>query len=81
MRSIVRDKLSQLLPPLFLLAITFAVYWTSTGHEFLTGWDDPTYVTKNEVIKGFTWDHARTAFTTYYVGNYAPVQIISYMLD
>jgi len=81
MRSIMREKLDRLLPPLFLLAVTFAVYWSSTGHEFLTGWDDPTYVTKNEVIKGFTWDHVRTAFTTYYVGNYAPVQLISYMVD
>lgn len=51
------------------------------GHEFLTGWDDPTYVTKNEAIRGINVEHIRTAFTTYYVGNYAPMQILSYMLD
>jgi hypothetical protein len=51
------------------------------GHQFLTGWDDPTYVIKNEAIRGFTWEHLKTAFTTYYVGNYAPVQVVSYMID
>lgn len=81
MRPILSAKLSKILPLLFLLAVTFAVYWSSLGHEFLTGWDDPTYVTKNDVIQGVTWGHFRAAFTRYYVGNYAPVQIISYMLD
>jgi protein O-mannosyl-transferase len=28
-----------------------------------------------------TWQHVKTAFSSYYVGNYAPVQIVSYMLD
>ncbi|SNB45326.1 tetratricopeptide repeat protein [Geobacter sp. DSM 9736] len=75
------ELLRLLLPPLLLVAVSFAIYGSLLDHEFLTGWDDPTYVTKNEAVRGFSWDNIRTAFTTYYAGNYAPIQILSYMLD
>jgi len=71
----------QIGPVLLLLTAAFAVYGRVIGHDFLFNWDDNWYVTWNESASGFSWDHVRTAFTSYYLGNYAPVQIISYMLD
>lgn len=70
-----------ILPVLVLLAATFAAYAGTLGHEFLITWDDQKYVTSNEAVKGFTLDHLKTAFTTFYIGNYAPLQIVSYMVD
>jgi tetratricopeptide (TPR) repeat protein len=64
-----------------LLAVTAAVYARALGHGFLLTWDDDKYVAANEAIRGFTAAHLATAFTTTFVGNYAPVQILSYMLD
>ena len=65
----------------FLCAITIAAYHSSLNNLFLVNWDDYKYVVKNPDIRGFSLDHIRTVFSKYYVGNYAPLQIISYMLD
>lgn len=70
-----------LLPLLLLIALTAIAYSRILGHDFLTDWDDQKYVVQNEAIRGFTPAHIRTAFTSFYMGNYAPFQIVSYMLD
>jgi tetratricopeptide (TPR) repeat protein len=77
----VKRPWSELLPLLLLLIATWLVYGQALGHGFLSTWDDPRYVTANEAIRGFSLDHLRQAFTSYYVGNYAPLQIVSYMAD
>jgi tetratricopeptide (TPR) repeat protein len=68
-------------PAGILFVFTFTVYMRTLGHDFQLFWDDAKYVTSNEVVQGFTLEHLKGAFTGYYVGNYAPVQIISYMAD
>ena len=70
-----------ILPLLVLLVATFVVYREAFGHEFLLTWDDREYVTDNPAVRGFTWAHLKAAFSTYYIGNYAPLYIISYMAD
>lgn len=70
-----------LLPLLLLSGITFAVYARILGHDFVTIWDDNYYVTDNPDSWGFSWLNIKAAFTSFYTGNYAPVQILSYMLD
>ncbi|HEY6009172.1 MAG TPA: hypothetical protein VIU40_12680 [Geobacteraceae bacterium] len=70
-----------LLPVLLLVAVTVAVYARSLGHEFMANWDDHLYVTENEAVRGVTLEHLRAAFTRFFVGNYAPLQIVSYMVD
>lgn len=78
----ITKKLSlHLLPALVLLLVTFALYAGCLGHDFQIMWDDNLYVVANEAAKGVTLQHLKFAFTTDYVGNFAPVQIISYMLD
>ncbi len=75
------DKTLAMLTVLLLTAVTFAVYWRILGHEFLWAWDDKLYVSENEVIRGISWQHIRQVFTSFYAGNYAPLQMLSYMLD
>jgi Tfp pilus assembly protein PilF len=64
-----------------LLLITAVIYCRILGHDFQLFWDDEKYVTANEAVKGFSLGHLKSAFTRYYVGNYAPLHIISYMFD
>lgn len=78
----IKERLKPHAIPLTILCIvTLAVYAPSLQHEFLTNWDDPQYITSNEAVKGFTLSHISEAFSHFYVGNYAPIQILSYMLD
>jgi protein O-mannosyl-transferase len=57
------------------------VYVRILGHDLQLYWDDEQYVRANEAVKGFTLEHLKSAFASNYLGNYAPVQIFSYMLD
>ncbi len=70
-----------LVPLLILFVVGWGVYGASLGHQFLSNWDDNKYVTANEAVHGFTFAHVKAVFSTFYVGNYAPVQMLSYMLD
>jgi Tfp pilus assembly protein PilF len=70
-----------LLPVLLLIAATVVVYGQILGHDFISNWDDNRYVLDNADIQGFGLDNIKAVFTKYYVGNYAPVQMLSYMLD
>lgn len=70
------------LPLLLVLIVgTIGVYGQLLGHDFLMNWDDNTYVTANGSVHGFSPENIRAVFTSYYAGNYAPVQMLSYMLD
>jgi Flp pilus assembly protein TadD len=72
---------SHLIPIIVLSGVTFVVYANTLGHDFLLNWDDSLYVVENETIRGITWEHLKDAFTRFYIGNYAPLHIISYMFD
>ena len=72
---------SRLLPVALLVACSLAVYGTTFDHQFLVNWDDTVYVTENETVRGFSLLHLRQAFSRFYLGNYAPLQMVSYMLD
>lgn len=70
-----------LIPLLLLVTATFAVYGRILGHAFILSWDDFYYVVNNADIQGFARENFRAIFSSYYLGNYAPVQMFSYMLD
>ncbi|MDA8430896.1 MAG: hypothetical protein M0T70_16700 [Geobacteraceae bacterium] len=80
-----RRMMAILLPHLpalvLLLLLAGAIFADIPTHSFLVKWDDPEYVTANVDIRGLNWDNIQAAFTHTYVGNYAPLQIVSYMLD
>ena len=78
----ISEKLrARFLPALLLILATFAVYARTLGHDFLINWDDNAYVTVNSSVHGFSLENIRTVFTSYYAGNYAPLQMLSYMFD
>lgn len=64
-----------------LLLLAAAIYAQTLGFGFLTNWDDTIYVTQNRSIQEFSLRAVITQFTTTYQGNYAPLQMLSYMLD
>lgn len=68
-------------PPLVLFVAALAVYSVTFGFELLATWDDKLYLIRNETIKAVTLAHIKEAFTNYYLGNYAPLHVLSYMLD
>lgn len=66
---------------LLLVALVVAIYARTLGHQFQMSWDDNWYIVYNESIQGFSWQNLKTIFSTVYQANYAPLQMLSYMLD
>src|SRR5438093_1071042 len=71
-----KDSLTRILLPA-LLILTFLVFLPALKNGYVF-WDDPEYVTKNPFIKGVPLS---THFTTYYMGNYHPLTMLSYCLE
>jgi len=66
---------------LALAAITLAIYWPVTGHDFVD-YDDNFFITKNpHVQKGFTRDNLSYAFTTRDAYLWHPLTWYSHMMD
>jgi protein O-mannosyl-transferase len=64
-----------------LIAITWAVFGETIGHEFVN-FDDPTYVSDNEHIRGgLSWHEVAWAFTHIHSHNWHPLTTMSHMLD
>jgi hypothetical protein len=51
------------------------------GHRFLLTWDDWGYVVGNPAAHGLSLANLRLAFGRFFMGNYAPVHLVSHMLD
>jgi len=64
-----------------LIVLVAAVYGRILGHDFLSNWDDNWCVLGDESIRGFSWGHLRTAFSSNVLGSYVPAQTVTYMLD
>lgn len=80
--TVLFDQLTKnILPLLLLFAVTAISFHEVPSHSFLINWDDQAYITQNFAIRGFSLENLKTAFSEYYVGNYAPIQMISYMFD
>jgi protein O-mannosyl-transferase len=74
-------SLSTILAALLLSIAVLIIYFNVQDFEFVN-YDDPTYITDNQVIKsGLTWKGVVTAFTTNYYGNWHPLTTISFMVE
>jgi hypothetical protein len=66
---------------LALGAVTLLVYWPARHFGFLN-WDDLTYVSKNDHVRGgLTWSAFIWSFTHSYSSNWHPLTWLSHMLD
>jgi len=64
-----------------LLLATALVYWPVLGFGFIT-YDDPRYVVDNPLVQqGLTIAGLTSAFSSFHVGYWIPVTLISLMLD
>src|SRR6185369_8022572 len=64
-----------------LAALVVVLYWPAHRFEFVH-YDDPQFITENEVIqKGLGWQGLAYAFTQPVVGNWHPLTTLSHMLD
>ena len=78
MRNVLtRDRL--LAGMLFMFAL--AIYANALTFDFLSSWDDNFYLLENDLIPHLSWPNLKETFTNFFVGNYAPVHIISYMVE
>lgn len=66
---------------LLILLAAFLTYSAVYSHEFLITWDDSGYITDNPTVHGLSVDHVIEAFKSVVIGNYAPLHLISYMID
>jgi Tfp pilus assembly protein PilF len=66
--------------PLLMVA-AFAVYSNVFGHAFLLNWDDLDYVVANSAIRDLDSEHVHQMFAGTFVGNWAPLHILSYAID
>lgn len=65
----------------FLIAITWAVFGQTGGHQFIN-YDDPLYVYDNAHVRaGLTWNGIGWAFTHVHSQNWHPLTTMSHMLD
>jgi hypothetical protein len=77
----VRDKILKLAIGAGLVAITWAVFGQTLGHQFVN-YDDPLYVIDNAHIRsGLNWTNVEWALTHVHSQNWHPLTSISHMLD
>lgn len=70
-----------LLPALLLVALALAGFQPVVNHDFVN-FDDPLYVTRNPVVqRGLTAEGWTWAWTRLYASNWAPLTLLSHMLD
>ena len=65
----------RVLPYLFLGAVTSALYGPSLYFDFV--WDDTNYILNNYWIQDFSLDRLRDIWTRSYLGNYAPLHLLT----
>ena len=73
-------KIAVLLLACAILSIVAAVFLPSLKNDFVN-WDDDRYVIENNLIKSLSLGNIKNIFTTFYMGNYHPLTILSYALD
>jgi len=70
-----------LVPAAILIAVTAAIYFRILGHDFQLFWDDEKYILANQTIQSLSFNNLKAAFSGSFLGNYAPLHLMSYMLD
>ena len=78
---ITKDPLySKFLLPVILI-LTAIVFYNSIRNDFINNWDDQAYVINNPLIKHLSWENLKIIFTTFSIGNYHPLTILSFALE
>jgi tetratricopeptide (TPR) repeat protein len=79
--KLTRNQLSAVIC-LWLALVTAALYWPMLHHDFISHYDDASYITDNSHVNaGLTGPEVVWAFQSGYAGNWHPLTWISHMLD
>ncbi len=68
-------------PVVIIIVAGLILFFPLTKCDFLSNWDDGQYVVDNPDIRGFSAQNIGKVFSTFYVNNYQPVSMMSYMID
>ena len=60
--------------------LTLLCFLNAIGNDF-TNWDDPSYVVDNELIRSVSITSIKEMFSTFLVGNYHPLTVLSLAID
>ncbi len=66
--------------PAGVLFLTIIAYFPLKGSDFVN-WDDPTFVLGNVNITSLSAHNIAVMFSSFYMGNYCPITILSYAID
>lgn len=73
-----RNAIAGMIAGFFL--VTFAVYGLSLGNHFVA-WDDNYLIVSNPIIKGFSWENTKNAFTSFDPELYDPLIFLVYQFN
>ncbi|MDD2815215.1 MAG: tetratricopeptide repeat protein [Thiotrichaceae bacterium] len=76
----ISPRTSLILTSLALFAISFAIYYPTLNHEFLT-WDTRLYVIDSPMIRSLAWENLWQMLTSLYMSNWHPLTWLSYAVD
>lgn len=74
------NKLRLVLLVCLILVIVSAAFLPLLKNGFVN-WDDDRYVSENIIIRTLSLDNIKGIFTSFYMGNYHPVTMLSYLLE
>jgi tetratricopeptide (TPR) repeat protein len=71
----------KIIPSLCLVLVIPAIsLFPSLKNDFIN-WDDPQYVTENKTITELSWRNIKTIYSSFYMGHYHPLTLLSYALE
>ena len=65
---------------IILGVVTFVAFYPSMGNGFVN-WDDVVYIMNNDMIKTLSFHNLAKMFSSFFMGNYHPVTILSFAVD
>ncbi|MGB3480328.1 MAG: tetratricopeptide repeat protein [bacterium] len=74
-------KNKKILFSICLIVIITAVTFSSALKNGFTLWDDNVYITGNNLIKEFSLKNIQKIFTTFILGNYHPLTLLSFSIE
>jgi tetratricopeptide (TPR) repeat protein len=63
------------------LVVAIAILYLPLFKNLITNWDDDLYITNNPYIKSLSLDLLKNIFTSYYMGNYHPLTMLTMAID
>jgi len=74
-------KTKIILPAILIIAIVISAFFPCLENNFIDNWDDQGYVTNNPVVKNLSFRNVELAFTSFFIANYQPITILTYILE